>query len=150
MSNEFLLEVFYIKIRIKNTIKNHSEKSEILIETFAIKNKNKINYYNEDTTYKLIFFDNKILLTRETKEFINKFIFELDNITKSEYYIKEFNTNFDILIKTTRINKNSKRIEIDYEIIDNNNKYSYILDMEWSYEYKKRITRNNKREFNKK
>ena len=131
MSNEFLLEVFYIKIKIKNLIKNYNEKNENLIETSAIKNKNKISYYNEDTTYKLFFSDKKIMLVRESKEFIHKFIFDLDNITKSEYYIKELNTNLDILIKTTKIKKSSKRIEIDYEIIDNNNKYSYILDMEW-------------------
>ena len=130
MSNEFLLEVFYIKIKIKNLIKNYNEKNENLIETSAIKNKNKISYYNEDTTYKLFFSDKKIMLVRESKEFIHKFIFDLDNITKSEYYIKELNTNLDILIKTTKIKKSSKRIEIDYEIIDNNNKYSYILDME--------------------
>lgn len=130
MSNEFFLEVFYIKIRIKNTIKNHSEKSESLIESFAIKNRNKISYCYEDTTYKLLINNNKILLVRETKEFIHKFIFDLDNITKSEYYIKELNTNIDVLIKTTKINKSEKKIDIDYEIIDSNNKYSYTLDME--------------------
>ena len=130
MSNEFLLEVFHIRIRIKNIIKNHSEKNDNLIETFAIKNKDKISYHNEDTTYKLFFSDEKIILIRESREFIHKFIFDLDNVTKSEYYIKELNTNLDILIKTTKIKKSTKRIEIDYEIIDNNNKYSYILDME--------------------
>ena len=130
MSNEFLLEVFYIKIRIKNTLKNYNEKTENLIETFAIKNKNKISYYNNNTTYKLLLSEKKIILIRETNEFIHKFVFELDNITKSEYYIKELNTSIDISIKTTKLNISENRIEIDYEIIDNNNQYSYILDME--------------------
>ena len=130
MTNEFLLEVFYIKIRIKNTLKNYNEKTENLIETFAIKNKNKIRYYNNNTTYKLLLSEKKIILIRETNEFIHKFVFELDNITKSEYYIKELNTNIDILIKTTNLNISENRIEINYEIIDNNNQYSYVLDME--------------------
>ena len=131
MTNEFLLEVFYIKIRIKNTLKNYNEKTENLIETFAIKNKNRISYYNNNTTYKLLLSEKKIILIRETNEFIHKFVFELDNITKSEYYIKELNTNIDILIKTTNLNISENRIEINYEIIDNNNQYSYVLDMEW-------------------
>lgn len=130
MTNEFLLEVFYIKIRIKNTLKNYNEKTENLIETFAIKNKNRISYYNNNTTYKLLLSEKKIILIRETNEFIHKFVFELDNITKSEYYIKELNTNIDILIKTTNLNISENRIEINYEIIDNNNQYSYVLDME--------------------
>ena len=130
MTNEFLLEVFYIKIRIKNTLKNYNEKTENLIETFAIKNKNKISYYNNNTTYKLLLSEKKIILIRETNEFIHKFVFELDNITKSEYYIKELNTSIDISIKTTKLNISENRIEIDYEIIDNNNQYSYVLDME--------------------
>ena len=130
MSNEFLLEVFYIKIRIKNTLKNYNEKTEDLIETFAIRNKGKISYQNDNTIYKLLLSDKKILLIRETEEFIHKFVFDLDNITKSEYYIKELNTSIDISIKTTKLNISENRIEIDYEIIDNNNQYSYILDME--------------------
>lgn len=130
MSNEFLLEVFYIKIRIKNTLKNYNEKTEDLIETFALRNKGKISYQNDNTIYKLLLSDKKILLIRETEEFIHKFVFDLDNITKSEYYIKELNTSIDISIKTTKLNISENRIEIDYEIIDNNNQYSYILDME--------------------
>ena len=130
MSNEFLLEVFYIKIRIKNRLKNESEKTEYLIETFAIKTKDKISYHYENTTYKLLLTNKKVLLIRETEDFIHKFIFELDNQTKSEYYIKELNTSIDILIKTTKLNTSENRIEIDYTIIDNNNRYSYILDME--------------------
>ena len=130
MSNEFLLEVFYIKIRIKNTLKNYNEQAEDLIETFAIRNKGKISYQKDNTIYKLLLSDKKILLIRETEEFIHKFVFDLDNITKSEYYIKELNTSIDISIKTTKLNISENRIEIDYEIIDNNNQYSYILDME--------------------
>ena len=131
MSNEFLLEVSYIKIRIKNTLKNYNEKTEDLIETFAIRNKGKISYQKDNTIYKLLLSDKKILLIRETEEFTHKFVFDLDNITKSEYYIKELNTSIDISIKTTKLNISENRIEIDYEIIDNNNQYSYILDMEW-------------------
>ena len=129
MSNELFLEVSHIRIRIKNIIANKTDKTRILIESFAIKNKNKITYRYEDTSYNIILGE-EIFLIRETKDYIHKFIFKLDNITKSEYYIKELNTSIDVMIKTTKLTKKDSKIEIDYEIIDTNTKYSFILDME--------------------
>ena len=130
MSNEFLMEVFFIKIKVKGHLENITEKTKDIIDTFAIKNKNKISYFDNDTSYKITILDNQIILIRDNKEFSHKFIFDIDNITKSEYYIKELNTSIDILIKTTKLIKTDNQIQIDYEIIDSNNKYSYILDME--------------------
>ena len=130
MSNEFLMEVFFIKIKVTSHFKNITENTEDVFETFAIKNKNKISYFANVTSYKLTILDNQIILLRDNEEFSHKFIFDIDKITKSEYYIKELNTSIDVLIKTTKLIKNNHQIQIDYEIIDSNNKYSYILDME--------------------
>ena len=101
------------------------------IDTFAIKNKNKITYIIDNTSYKLEINGKKIVMIRDNQEFTHKFVFDIDNITKSEYYIKELNTNIDVLIKTTKLRYTDKKIEIAYEIIDSENKYIYILDMEW-------------------
>ena len=130
MYNELLLEVFNIRIKIKGYIENKTEKSKEKIDTYAIKNKDKLSYKHNDTTYKINILDKKLILIRDNEKFTHKFIFDIDKITKSEYYIKELNTSIDILIKTTNLIYNDKELKIDYEIIDSNNEYSYILDME--------------------
>lgn len=122
--------MFFIKLKIKGNLKNISENTEDLIDTYAIKNKNKISYHNNDTTYKITINDNEIILIRENKDFIHKFIFYIDNITKSEYYIKELRTSIEIPIKTNKLIIKENHILIEYTIIDNDNKYSYNLDLE--------------------
>ena len=120
----------FIRIKLKGYIENKVDKTKEKIDVYAIRNKNKINYICNDTTYKINKQDDKVILLRENKNFSHKFIFDIDNITKSEYYIKELNTNIDVLIKTTKLIYNDKEIKIDYEIVDSDSKYSYILDME--------------------
>ncbi len=122
--------MFFIRLKVKGNLKNISENTEDLIETFAIKNKNKITYHFNDTTYKITIIDNQLILIRENDEFTHKFIFDIDNITKSEYYIKELRTDIEMSIKTNKLIIDDKKIIIEYIIIDNDNKYSYTLDME--------------------
>ena len=126
-----LVEVFYIKIKVKGYLENTTEKTKETFDTHAIKNKNKITYINDNTSYKIEINDNKIIMIRDNEDFSHKFTFDIDNITKSEYYIKELNTSIDVSIKTIELHQTSKQIKIVYEIIDNENKYIYILDMEW-------------------
>ena len=126
----YLMEVFYIKIRVKGYLKNITENTEEIIETNAIKNKNKITYKNNETSYKIETSNNKLIMIRDNQEFSHKFIFDIDNITKSEYYIKELNTSIDVKIKTIELYQTNKQIKIIYEIIENKNKYIYILDLE--------------------
>ena len=130
MSNEFLMEVFYIKIKVKGNLKNITEKKDNFFDTYAIKNKNKINFIHMDTSYKISLLDKEILLIRDNKEFTHKFLFNVDKITQSEYYIKELSTSITVMVKTTKIVQNKKNILIEYEILDSNDKYSYTLDME--------------------
>ena len=122
--------MFFIKLKIKGNLKNITENTDDLIDTYAIKNKNKITYKTNDTLYKITISDNKLILIRENEEFLHKFIFDIDNITKSEYYIKELRTTIELPIKTNKLIINDNNIVIEYIIIDNDNKYSYILDME--------------------
>ena len=69
------------------------------------------------------------MLARESKEFSNMIIFNLNKITKNEYYLKEYNTSIDIQVKTTKININEEIIEIYYTIIDTNEEFLYVLEM---------------------
>ena len=122
--------MFLIKIRVKGYLNNITDKNKEKFDTFAIKNKNKITYMDKNTSYKIETKDNLIILIRDNKEFMHKFIFDIDNITKSEYYIKELNTNIEVEIMTTEIKITEEQIKIKYKIIDNNNEYIFFLDLE--------------------
>ena len=61
MYNELLLEVFNIRIKIKGYIENKTEKSKEKIDTYAIKNKDKLSYKHNDTTYKIPNVNNKLI-----------------------------------------------------------------------------------------
>ena len=111
-------------------MKNITEKTDNIIDTYAIKNKNKISYLDDNTSYKITIIDKEIMLIRDNEEFTHKFMFNIDKITQSEYYIKELNTSIKVKVKTNKIIQNEKKIMIEYEIIDSNDKYSYTLDME--------------------
>ena len=56
-------------------------------------------------------------------------IFDINKVTKTEYYLKEYNTSIDIQIKTNKINIKEEIIEINYTIIDTNENYLYVLEM---------------------
>ena len=125
-----LMEVFSIKIKIKSTLKNINENTCEQAEIYAIKNKDKITYIINNTTYKIEIKNKKISVIRENEDFIHIFNFDIDKITKSEYYIKELNTSIEVLVKTNNLELSDKNIKIAYEIVDNNEKYVYNLDLE--------------------
>ena len=61
---------------------------------------------------------------------MHKFIFELNTKTESIYYIKEYLTELNVSIITTKLNILKNKIEIYYKIIDNDNNYKYVLELE--------------------
>lgn len=130
MFDEFVQEVFFIKIKIKSHLENIKENTGETIETFGIKNKNSITYHNNDTIHKLIIKNNKIIMIRENNEFTHTFNFELKKETKSEYYIKEYLTSIELMILTTKLLISDNRIEIIYKVLDSNEEYKYMIDLE--------------------
>lgn len=50
--------------------------------------------------------------------------------TTSNYLIKEYNTTIPIDIKTTRLNFQNNKIEINYEVVDTKTKYNYKIEFE--------------------
>ncbi len=129
MFDEFSLEVFIIKIKVKGYLENKANDEKLLIDTFGIRNKNNLSYKQEDVIYKIKIFDNKIILIRENSDFINTFIFEKNKNTKSEYYLKKYATNIDIELRTQELFIDDKKIEIRYIIKDTSEEYHYIIEM---------------------
>ena len=130
MVDEFVLEVFFIKIKVKTCLKNIAEKTEEKNYITGMKNKNKITYYHNDTVVKLEMFQDYLKLIRENDNFIHTFNFRLNKETTSEYYIKEYHTSFVVKVLTTKLSINDSNITINYIIKDSNDEYSFTLDME--------------------
>ena len=126
---ELFMEVFFIKVKIKSCLKNINKNTQEIIDTFAIKSKNTFSFYKDNVKYKLINNLSEINLIRETNDFIHKFDFISNKQTKSEYYIKEYNTTIEIDIITTKIIKDDKKIEIDYKIVDTDEVFNYTVEM---------------------
>lgn len=126
---EFLMEVFFIKIKVKGYLKNITENTEEKIDTYAVKNKDKISYIIDDTKYKIEIHPSNITLTRENKEFIHCMIFEYNKETTTNYYIKELNSELSIKILTTKLEIQESIIKINYKVLDNDNEYIYVIEM---------------------
>lgn len=126
---ELLLEVFCIKIKIKGYLQNLTENTKDNIYAVAILNKKNIHYILNNTDHKIIITDDKVFLIRENQEFVHKFVFELNKQNKASYYIKEYNTEFNFSIITSKLFVDKNKIEIIYKIIDSNEEYKYLLEM---------------------
>lgn len=146
MFDEFLLEVFFIKIKVKTTLKSLTDSTEEKYETTGIKNKNKLIYYVDKTKYAVEIKKQQVVIKRENEEFTHGMLFDINQITSTEYYIKELGTSLLIKIKTKNINITDNEISINYETIDNNSKYIYKIEMSDNNEYKKRIAKDNQKE----
>ena len=123
------IKIVIIKIKIKSTLQNITENTIDVIETTAIKNKNKITFIDNNTSYRLLIDDNKVTIIRESNEFNHNLTFINGTNTISNYLIKEYNSTIPIEVKTTNLFIQDNIIEITYEVIDNKNKYLYKIEM---------------------
>ena len=121
--------MFFIRIKINGYLENLSENTKDNIDVIGILNKQNIHYTFDNTDYKIIINKDKVTLIRENNCFIHKFDFEFKKKTKAKYYIKEYNTDIDVLVMTNKLNITEEKIEILYKIIDSNEEYKYVLEM---------------------
>ena len=126
---EFLRRCFFIKISIKGYLKNITENTQELIDTTAIKNKNKISYIINDIKHIVLIENEKITLLRENNEFSHRMIFIENSTISSEYYLKESFYSLDFNVETTKLIINNNKIDITYKIIESENICNYVLEM---------------------
>ena len=99
-----------------------------------IKN-DKINYQeNNDELTSVLYDKTSRILIRDNKEIYMEYDF---NINKASIYIKDLKKEINLELRTKNIVESDKLIDIEY-LLDNE-VYRYIIDMEWYYEYYKRI-----------
>lgn len=125
-----------IKIKVKGYLKDIDEGIITNIDTFGIKNKNKITYNEETVTNTILQEDNKLILIRENDEFKNILIFDLNKETISEYLLKENDLTIELNIKTNLVEIEDNNIKVRYLVIDSDNEYEYNIEMSDKYEYK--------------
>lgn len=121
--------MFFIKISIKGYLKNITENTQELIDTTAIKNKNKISYIINDIKHIVLIENNKITLLRENNEFSHRMIFIENSTILSEYYLKESSYSLDFNIETTKLIIKDNKIDITYKINESENICNYVLEM---------------------
>jgi len=118
-----------IKVKIKGFLKNKTENNQENIDTFGIKKSNIINYIIDNTKYKVVLNENKIILQRENNEFCHEIIFEKSKTYKSEYYLKELHHSLEFNIETINIKITDNKIDIEYKIIETETIYNYVIEM---------------------
>lgn len=121
--------MFKIKVKVKGYLKNLTENKENLINTIAIKKSNTISYVIDNTKYKLILEQDKIILMRENNEISHGMVFETGHKTLSEYYLKENNYSLQFTITTKDIILTNNSIDITYTIEESETTYNYVLEM---------------------
>lgn len=122
-------KVFNIKRKVICHLKNLTDDT---IETFnsICENKKEIYIFTVDqTTYTIKKNLEEILFTRENFEMQHTMIFNSNKITKSEYYLKDLHTSLEFNIKTTHLSITDKKITINYQVLETNNEYKYIIEM---------------------
>ncbi len=126
---EFFMEVFFIRIKLHGYIENITKNFKEEIDTKAIKDKNIIKFAYRDVNYKIMINKDKIKLTRENQEFFHEFEFILNKETKSIYYVKELNTELEIMVLSNKVISNEKKIVIEYIVKESSEKYKYYIEM---------------------
>ena len=111
------------KIRLKEIFK--SDDDNIDIDIMGIINKNKIIYKENDIKVTIVVLSNKILMNREHSNYEIDFVFEEGVTTKATYKLKEYNKEFTIDIKTTKLVIKEDLIDINYRL--GNSIFSFTL-----------------------
>ncbi len=106
-----------IQVYIKDLENEHLKSYEVIGN---VDKENKIINYFEQTKTSVILKDvnNTLEIFRENDEFKMNMTFNKNEITNGNYYLKEFDLNLDIIIKTKNLEVDFKAgiIKIDYEL----------------------------------
>ncbi len=122
--------MFPIKINVKGYLNNITEQKKEQFDTKCIYNNHKYTYYDNETKHILTIKNNKeVILLRENNEFIHSMVFKLNEITKSDYYLKEYNHSLEFNIKTNQLEVANNKTKIIYQINETDNEYEYIIEM---------------------
>ena len=118
----------FIKIKVKGYLKNITDNEKFEFEEKGIRNKNKIVYSCNNIKHTIKINDSDIILVREGNDFINTFVFNVNNGC-CNYFLKENNYEVDIEVNTLNMDINDENIYIKYLVVDSNIEYEYKIEM---------------------
>ena len=111
------------KIKIRVTLKN--DKDNLVQETTGTYQNSCLKYEEDKNEMKVTFNYKENIIKRENNEFSMTIDFN-NNLLSTEF----LNYKQDLIINTTKIEKNKKNVEIEYEIDNGNsiNKFLYRIE----------------------
>ena len=143
-----ILVIYMKKIKIYSLLSN-SDNENTTIEALADfdKEKNVIRYKEEDLQVTIQILDKKVIIERKNEEYDLNLIFSQNERVTCKYQVDFIGLNLEIDVYTKILEIEENRIYINYELFNDNKSigtFEYkLLIMEWCYEHKKNIKRNN-------
>lgn len=143
-----ILVIYMEKIKIYSLLSN-SDNENTTIEALADfdREKNIIKYKEEDLKVTIQILDNKVLIERKNEEYDLNLVFSQNERVTCKYQVDFIGLNLEIDVYTKILEIEENRIYINYELFNDNKSigtFEYkLLIMEWRYEHKKNIKRNN-------
>ena len=143
-----ILVIYMKKIKIYSLLSN-SDNENTTIEALADfdKEKNIIKYKEEDLQVTIQILDKKVIIERKNEEYDLNLIFSQNERVTCKYQVDFIGLNLEIDVYTKILEMEENRIYINYELFNDNKSigtFEYkLLIMEWRYEHKKNIKRNN-------
>lgn len=117
------------KIKIKAKLKSIDENLDV--NSFAIKNDNKIVYKENEIQVTILILNNRIEMKRVSPEYIIDLIFDEKKDTISTYTFIGGSKCFELNTKTKKLIILDKSISIDYELEGNWFKYTMEMEDVW-------------------
>ena len=136
------------KIKIYSLLSN-SDNENTTIEALADfdKEKNIIKYKEEELQVTIQILDKKVIIERKNEEYDLNLVFSQNEKITCKYQVDFIGLNLEIDVYTKILEIEENRIYINYELFNDNKSigtFEYkLLIMEWYYEHKKNIKRNN-------
>ena len=119
------------KMKLKITMITQNQKIEYITIGNYDSDKKELSYQEKQemvTDVKLNLEKHKLI--RDNKDFTMEYQFEVNNKTINTIYLKELGKTIDIQIKTEKYYYDNNKIEIEYIIIDSNDKIYYEVEYE--------------------
>lgn len=143
-----ILVIYMEKVKIYSLLSN-SDNENTTIEALAEfdKEKNVIRYKEEDLQVTIQILDKKVIIERKNEEYDLNLVFSQNEKITCKYQVDFIGLNLEIDVYTKILEIEENRIYINYELFNDNKSigtFEYkLLIMEWRYEHKKNIKRNN-------
>ena len=136
------------KVKIYSVISN-SNNETTTIEAIADYDSNEctLKYMEENLSVTIEIFEKRIRMERKNEDYDLNLDFVLNEKKRCKYIVNSIGLNLEIDVYTKILEIEENRIYISYELFNDNNSigtFEYkLLLMEWLYEHKRKIKRNN-------